>query len=75
MLHIAASTLRRKDIKDAWLEGRAELEVNLRHWQLEAAKSGNVQMLIWLGKNILGQTDGKPTESGGGTTVIIEWDI
>lgn len=32
-------------------------------------------MLIWLGKNILGQTDGKSAENGGGTTVIIEWDI
>lgn len=76
VLHISESTMQRKDIHNAWEEGRAELEVNIRHWQIEAAKAGNVQMLIWLGKNILGQTDGKQAESGGGgTTVVIEWDI
>lgn len=62
--HIAAalgfsqSTLfLRKDVRAAYDAGRAELCVNLRHWQLEAAKSGNTQMLIWLGKQYLGQSD------------------
>lgn len=62
--HIAAvlgfgktTLFKRKDIKAAYENGRAELCVNLRHWQLEAAKSGNTQMLIWLGKQYLGQSD------------------
>ena len=33
------------------------MKLSLRHWQMNAAKSGNVQMLIWLGKQYLGQRD------------------
>lgn len=47
----------RKDVRAAYDKGRAELCVNLRHWQILAAKSGNVQMLIWLGKQYLDQKD------------------
>lgn len=47
----------RKDVHEAFEAGRADLCVNLRHWQIEAAKSGNVTMLIWLGRQILGQKD------------------
>lgn len=39
------------------LKGRAELKKNLRQWQLEAARQGNSALLIWLGKQYLGQTD------------------
>lgn len=38
-------------------KGRENLKMSLRRWQLEAAKKGNVTMLIWLGKQMLGQTD------------------
>lgn len=38
-------------------KGRAELRMSLRRWQLEAAKKGNVAMMIWLGKQILNQKD------------------
>ena len=37
--------------------GVADMKANLRHWQMEAAKSGNVTMLVWLGKVILGQRE------------------
>ena len=37
--------------------GSAEKRVRLRQKQLELAFSGNVTMLIWLGKQYLGQTD------------------
>lgn len=47
----------RKDIHEAWEEGHAMMKLNLRHWQFESAKSGNVQMLIWLGKQYLGQKE------------------
>jgi hypothetical protein len=31
--------------------------MSLRQWQLKKAKEGNVVMLIWLGKQMLGQQD------------------
>ena len=38
-------------------KGRADLRMSLRQWQLAAAKKGNPTMLIWLGKQMLGQAD------------------
>jgi len=38
-------------------KGRENLKISLRRWQLEAAKKGNTSMLIWLGKQLLQQTD------------------
>jgi transcriptional regulator with XRE-family HTH domain len=37
--------------------GYDRLRMSLRRWQYEKAKDGNVAMLIWLGKQYLGQTD------------------
>lgn len=38
-------------------KGRANLKNTLRQKQIEVAKGGNVVMLIWLGKQMLGQID------------------
>lgn len=38
-------------------KGRSDLQMSLRQWQLKSAKAGNVAMLIWLGKQMLGQID------------------
>lgn len=38
-------------------KGRANLDCSLRHHQVKLAKEGNATMLIWLGKNRLGQSD------------------
>lgn len=38
-------------------KGRENLKISLRRWQLEAAKKGNVAMLIWLGKQLLDQSE------------------
>lgn len=38
-------------------KGRAQLRTNLRESQIRAARSGNATMLIWLGKQYLGQSD------------------
>lgn len=59
----AATLFGRKDIKAAYDRGRDMLGVNLRHWQIEAAKGGNVQMLIWLGRQYLDQKDQKEKET------------
>jgi hypothetical protein len=38
-------------------KGREHLKHSLRRAQIKLALSGNATMLIWLGKNILGQSD------------------
>jgi hypothetical protein len=38
-------------------KGREDLKQSLRMAQIKAALAGNPTMLIWLGKNLLGQSD------------------
>ena len=38
-------------------KGRAKLKISLRQMQIDAAQRGNVAMMIWLGKQLLGQVD------------------
>jgi len=38
-------------------KGREEGKIRLRQYQWASAKKGNVAMLIWLGKQMLGQAD------------------
>jgi hypothetical protein len=42
---------------DAFEAGRDACKSSLRRKQVELAQAGNVTMLIWLGKNLLGQSD------------------
>jgi hypothetical protein len=56
VLGCSRDTLERRyaaSIKDGRARGRA----SLRRKQWELAQSGNATMLIWLGKQLLGQTD------------------
>ena len=41
---------------------REKIRINLRKKQYDVAMAGNVSMLIWLGKNDLGQTDKQELE-------------
>ena len=45
------------NFSDIIAKGRAETKQALRKAQLKAAITGNTTMMIWLGKNILGQSD------------------
>lgn len=47
----------RYNFADQLTKGREHLKQSLRRAQLSLALGGNAVMLIWLGKNILGQTD------------------
>lgn len=38
-------------------KGRANMKLSLRQLQMTAARNGNITMMIWLGKQILKQTD------------------
>ena len=40
-------------------KGRADLKMKLRRKQIDVALGGNVVMLIWLGKQMLGQKEPK----------------
>ena len=45
------------DFRRAYDRGFGRLKISLRRQQIEAAKKGNVAMLIWLGKQLLEQAD------------------
>ncbi len=47
----------RYNFKDILEKGRDSVKHSLRRAQLKLALSGNAVMLIWLGKNMLGQSD------------------
>lgn len=46
-----------EELRSAWQAGRARTRAAIRRKQIQEALSGNTAMLIWLGKNLLGQTD------------------
>lgn len=56
VLGCSDQTLNRR-FREELVEGRAKLRNRLRMKQVEVAMSGNVSMLIWLGKQLLEQTD------------------
>ena len=43
-------------------KGKEKGKIRLRQMQWKAAERGNVSMLIWLGKQVLGQTDKQEVE-------------
>lgn len=45
------------EFRRAYDRGFGRLKISLRRQQIEAAKGGNVAMLIWLGKQLLEQAD------------------
>ena len=53
-------------------EGKARGKVKLRRAQMELALSGNPTLLIWLGKQMLGQSD---NPVGEGENLILPWEI
>lgn len=55
-------------------KGKAELKIGLRNWQIAAAKKGNVAMMIWLGKQLLGQVDKQEVNQTQELKVVIDAD-
>ena len=54
---VCSSDLIEKSYSEFLTKGRANLKKRLRKAQLDTALSGNSTMLIWLGKQILGQVE------------------
>ena len=51
-----------KSYSEFLTKGRADIKKRLRKAQLDTALSGNPTMLIWLGKQMLGQVDRQEVE-------------
>ncbi len=50
-------SLIRKSYSEYLTKGRAKMKLRLRQLQWKSAEKGNAVMLIWLGKQMLGQSD------------------
>jgi len=44
------------------VKGRTSIKIKLRKLQIRACENGNVTMMIWLGKQLLGQSEKKESE-------------
>ena len=55
-------SLIRKSYSEYLTKGREKGKIRLRQLQWRSAESGNTSMLIWLGKQLLGQTDKQEIE-------------
>lgn len=71
VLGLSVATIRRR-FKAQIARGRASMAVSLRRKQWAAAKKGNVTMLIWLGKQYLGQKDRQEVVHGERVEVVEE---
>lgn len=58
--------------KELLEEGKARGRTKLRRAQMEKALEGNPTMLIWLGKQLLGQTDNPGDE---GDDLVLPWEV
>lgn len=67
-LSCSVDTLKRR-FADVIENGKRAANTSLRRKQMEVAMSGDRTMLIWLGKQLLGQRDEQRMEHAGGITV------
>tara|TARA_R110000796_G_scaffold163631_1_gene280584 strand:+ start:570 stop:920 length:351 start_codon:yes stop_codon:yes gene_type:complete len=61
ILGVSEDTLKRR-YAGVIAKGKAEGKMRLRRKQVEVAMQGNATLLIWLGKNCLGQSDSPTNE-------------
>lgn len=69
VMGIDVSTLRK--YPELMETGKARARVKLRRAQMDKALEGNPTMLIWLGKNMLGQSD---NPSDGDANLVLPWE-
>lgn len=61
-------------VRDEWDAGKGHGQISLRRKQIELANNGNATMLIWLGKNHLGQSDKSEVDVKGAMNVSFNED-
>lgn len=64
--------MREGEFRRSYEKGFGRLKISLRRQQIEVAKGGNVSMLIWLGKQMLGQADKQDVKEEATVTQKIE---
>lgn len=69
---LARGRKREPDLDAAILDGRANGRMSLRRAQYRKAMEGNPAMLIWLGKQVLGQRERAELETPEDTPAAIE---
>lgn len=69
------SRAKRQDFIDAVERGQAKLKTSIRRAQVKALNSGNPTMMIWLGKQYLGQRDVVASEHTGPAGGPIEHNV
>jgi hypothetical protein len=70
----ARTILRRKKVKkfaEIMERGRAKGRLSIRRHQLKMLEQGNATMGVWLGKQVLGQTDQIYHDMNGQVTLIV----
>ena len=67
---LARGRKRDPELDEAILVGRANGRMSIRRAQYKRAMSGNAAMLIWLGKQVLGQRDNVKIDGSIGPSVI-----
>jgi len=73
LLDVSEDTLHRRFALEM-AKGKENLKMSLRRWQLEAAKKGNVAMLIWLGKQYLEQKESVAIDPESGIKLIMNYE-
>ena len=78
VLGVERSTIKRRKKDDdefctAYKKGKERGKASLRRMQFKVAEGGNATMLIWLGKQYLGQSDKTQQEISGPNGGPIEW--
>ena len=63
------------NFSDYYKKNSGEGKISLRRLQWQAAQGGNVTMLIWLGKQYLGQADKQENNLSGNVGIAIIDDI
>jgi hypothetical protein len=54
--------LREPEFRTRYQKGLCGLKMNIRMAQIKRAREGNIAMLIWLGKQLLGQHEPRPQD-------------
>lgn len=67
----SVDTLTRR-FADVLSKSREGMKTSLRIWQLELARKGNATMLIWLGKQLLGQKENNMMDDEGISEIEIK---
>lgn len=68
---IGEATVRRR-FGEILTKGHASRKVRLRQMQWKACKTGNTALLIWLGKQMLSQTDKQEVEHSGKIDSVVK---